>query len=470
MPTTKKTLSQTRPATGAHKPSGFARSVLGLEQYDWQIKFLDSLMPLHSQRVLRAANGSGKTTNIAGPLAIWHACMFKGSTTILTSGAWRQVTEQLMPRLRRWARQLEWKDRENSIITPEGSRIIGFSTDDPGKFEGWHAEDHGTQPLLIIIDEGKTVKREIFQAAARCQPTRFLAMSSPGAPIGGFFDISRRDEFKELVVTSAMCPHITERDLAMMEALCGGKDTLAYRSMAYAEWMANEGQMFVVSNLALRYLLDNPPKHVDGPNYYAVDFARSKAGDENVIAALRGNKVTIESAFVGNGDAVAVCDRIAAALHKAGAKPEECYGDADGLGADYISILRRKGWPIQEYRASERANTPVVYRNMGSEAWFNCNRRIEDRSIILPDDPILFKHLTERLYDVDDKGRLCLQSKEEMSYSPDRGDAVTMLFARNKFNVLTGMEQPAQNEFDKLFPPNEGDGMEAVFPGFSVGF
>src|SRR5208282_3125660 len=68
-----------------------------------------------------------------------------------------------------------------------GSRAIGFSTDDPGLFEGWHAER-----LLVVVDEAKSVDQPIFDAVERVlsagQWVRLLVASTPGGPCGPFYD------------------------------------------------------------------------------------------------------------------------------------------------------------------------------------------------------------------------------------------------------------------------------------------
>ena len=87
-------------------PVGFARGVLGMSLYDWQDAILwDADKP--GAIAVKAGNGSGKTTSIAAPLALWHAVAFTTSLTIITAGVYRQVKEQLFPALRRHARKFQ---------------------------------------------------------------------------------------------------------------------------------------------------------------------------------------------------------------------------------------------------------------------------------------------------------------------------------------------------------------------------
>ena len=123
---------------------------------------LKSLSKPGTRIALKAANGSGKTAMCAAPAALWHALIYPNSVCVTTSGVYRQVKEQMWPTIRSLARKvggLGIQINQTELSTPNGSRIIGFSTDDPGRFEGWHADN-----LLMIIDEAKTVKDEIFMA------------------------------------------------------------------------------------------------------------------------------------------------------------------------------------------------------------------------------------------------------------------------------------------------------------------
>ena len=84
----------------------FSREIFGLQLYDWQLKAMKSITGKGGKcRVaVRAANGSGKTTMLAAPAALWHALVYPGSITITTSGVFRQVKEQMWPCIRRLLR------------------------------------------------------------------------------------------------------------------------------------------------------------------------------------------------------------------------------------------------------------------------------------------------------------------------------------------------------------------------------
>ena len=121
---------------------------------------------------------------------------------------------------------------ETSITAHNGSRILGFSTDEPGNFEGFHNEH-----LLMIADEAKSIPDEIFQAIERCQPERTLLLSSPGAPAGTFFEAfhRHRKHYRQHSVTAFDCPHLKPAWIdAQIEK--HGRDSAFVRSMIFAEF------------------------------------------------------------------------------------------------------------------------------------------------------------------------------------------------------------------------------------------
>ena len=129
--------------------NGFVRAVLQLDSYPWAQRVYHDMDKRGAVVALKAANGSGKTVRIAAPVALWHAAIFPGSLTIATAGVFRQVKEQLFPAIRAHAHKFQgWEFNECEVVTHHGSRILGFSTDEAGKFEGWHNDN-----LLLILDE-----------------------------------------------------------------------------------------------------------------------------------------------------------------------------------------------------------------------------------------------------------------------------------------------------------------------------
>ncbi len=440
---------------------------LGKTPYEWQDEVMRDVMPKGSQTSLRAANEAGKTSIICVGIIMWHMLVFTHATVVITSGSWLQLKEQVFGALiKRQSAFPGFRFNESDIIGPDGNVCIGFSTKEPGRAEGWHAIDHDESPLLMIIDEGKTVPDSIYTAVDRCHPTRLLVMSSPGAATGAFYRIHTKERaaWKLHVVTAYQCPHIPLDTINKMIEKYGLEHPLV-RSMIFAEWMMNgDTEKFVLPWAQLDPALERPPAQTNEGDVEAfVDFARSPKGDEVVLAVRRGNKITIEEAFKGSGDSVRDCHRLIVAFEKHRLKQEWISGDEGGMGATYCDVLATMGWTIGRVNNQSASTQPRRYANLGTEMWFEFAALILGGQIILPGagekvlrDDKLNEQLTSRQYLVTLKGQLILMSKDDQpGPSPDRGDAVVGCCRR--FNRII--------EVQDIFKPSGFHGLDEALHG-----
>ncbi len=413
-------------------PLGFARGVLRLDSYEWAERIFADLDKRGASIAVKAANGAGKTERIAAPVALWHASVFPRSLTICTAGVFRQVEQQLFGAIHAHRHRFRgWTFNTCEVGTHHGSRILGFSTDEPGRFEGWHAEN-----LLVIVDEAKSVPDGIFEAVERCQPSRLLLLSSPGGCSGFFYEAfnSRRKFFRHHSVTARECPHISPAWIAEQVEKYGEQHPLV-RSMIFAEFMTF-GEDGAVIPLAFveRCLAEPPPFNADGPVQAFCDFAAG--GDENVLAVRRGNRVEIVAAW-REKDTMRALGRFICHFREQALKPEEICADDGGLGVAVCDRLAEAGWRVRRVNNGSAAGKPEYYANKGAEIWFEGRTQIERQQIILPNDRELVAQLTSRLGWPNSKGRLELESKQAMRArglrSPDKADAVlgAMMHAGN---------------------------------------
>jgi hypothetical protein len=168
----------------------------------YQIEVISQLQT--GKRVaVRGPHGLGKTA-----LASWTLLAFALTRDGLdwkaptTASAWRQLTKYLWPELHKWARRLKWEKigREpfNTRLELQSLNLklgtgeaFAVASDQPELIEGAHA-DH----LLYIFDESKAIPDAVFDSAegafSGTGEIFALAISTPGEPIGRFYDIHRR--------------------------------------------------------------------------------------------------------------------------------------------------------------------------------------------------------------------------------------------------------------------------------------
>lgn len=193
----------------------FAEETLQVPLYWWQDKVLTWFEAAPRQRVkgaLSTPNGAGKSERIVATLVLYWMTMYPQGKVVVTTKSGLQLDTQICPAITKHRSKFadSWKFIERRIVTPTGGTAIFFVTDEVGRAEGHHpVGDIFDGPVLIIVDEAKSVPEEIFEALDRCNYSALLYVSSPGARNGRFYDaFSPESGFKTLQVGLADCPHI----------------------------------------------------------------------------------------------------------------------------------------------------------------------------------------------------------------------------------------------------------------------
>lgn len=418
-------------------PAYFAWRNLGLDLYGWQAEALRALgYQAHGGRpvAVAAANGSGKTAALIAPAVAWFLTRYPRGKVVITSGSWNQLQNQLWPALERFGKPLGWTFTSGSspctIRTKEGGKGIGFSTNDALKAEGWHPTfGPDVDPVFVIVDEAKGVPDEIFGAFQRCTRKFQLWVSSPGKPEGKFYDAFHRNAglYWTRRVTSMECPHIDpkKREIDLLE---NGADSPLYRSMHLAEFTSLDGRVVLTPealNVAFGLQVAADPS---GEKVGFCDFAAG--GDENALAWRWGNVVKLH-AFWRDSNTTQARRQFLQHFNALQLYPGQVFGDADGIGNVIVDDFREDRFPMIEFHGGIPAKDPLNYANLVSECWIEACRDIERGRVSMGPrekfDPVLFEQLTTRRLEWDKKGRLRIESKDDMRArgvkSPDRADA-----------------------------------------------
>src|ERR1700677_773514 len=170
-----------------------ARDITQLPLYHWQeevLSWFDTWPRGRVKGALCTPNGAGKSERVVASLALWWLAVHPRGKVVITTRDSKQLDNQVFPAIRRHEGKFPgWKFVNRHITTPTGGRVVLFTTDEPGRAEGWHKEDDALGPLLIIVDEAKSVPDLIFQAIDRCTYNALLYVSSPGLKTGRFYDV-----------------------------------------------------------------------------------------------------------------------------------------------------------------------------------------------------------------------------------------------------------------------------------------
>jgi len=235
-------------------PIGFAEEILGLKLYWWQdigLTWFENAVGKRVKGSLCTPNGAGKDSIVIASLALWWVSVHQRGRVVITSKDARQIGEQTYPAIKRHRDKFQrWKFLDQYVETPTGGKILLFTTDEPGRAEGFHRETDidgrptADGPLLIMASEAKSISEEIFTAFDRCTYDGLLYASSPGPMAGRFYDSQFRAElgFQTLRVGLNDCPHIPrERIDDILRTY--GPDHPFTRSTLHGEFMEAGGEL-----------------------------------------------------------------------------------------------------------------------------------------------------------------------------------------------------------------------------------
>jgi hypothetical protein len=468
------------------------RSPTGGELYyqvrrsDWQRRILNAADQHKSKVTAVTCNGAGKTSRIIPGMVLPFMALNPRAKVVITSGVDRQVREQVFPHLTSHVmkRLKGWDYSDTKITAPNGAHCVGFTTREGGHFEGWHGNpdqlyrlfEHDG-PLMIIVDEAKSVARPIFHAIERCTHQHLALVSSAGGPEGEFYDSHHKaagSYTARFQIPASVCPHVDHAKNADLIARRGLADALV-RSKVFAEFMLDAGET-VISRAAVDALRANPPqarRYGQADEVVFCDFAAG--GDENTIGHRAGNVVRLVAAWTEK-DTMKAVGQFILEFRRLGLRPEDAgriYGDNDGLGRVMIDRLHELGWRIQRYSAADKAGREDEYLNRGSELWYEGAKKIAQREFVLEVDDQTAAQLAGRRGSVHaSSGRLRVEPKEEhnhrQGYSPDRAEAIlgAMLTVGAHVQQLSKDASP----FEQFAEMHRGDGtLVAVPAGMDAG-
>ena len=428
--------------------ANLAADKLSLGNASYQSYVLDA-MAEPGQYALQWANGCAKTAT-AALFLLWFLDCYPGGKALTTAGTWSQLKEQL------WREIPMWAERLKRQIVPMGDAMLQTSidlgpdwaafaraADRADTFEGVHGDY-----ILILVDEAKAIKAEIFGAFRRIMRGNpncmcwIVCLSSPGSPIGPFYDITNGDQahrWKTFKLSAYESERITLDQIAT-DAEDLGEESPLFISMDLGEF-PTEGEDTVIP-LSWAQAAINRVVTLDGPNFLGIDCARLGL-NETIMASLKGRTVKLERTYRGK-DLVWTFNT-AMELHTRDRYRSIGTDDA-GLGGGVTDQLKSAGLPVVPVigGGKEGMRQPLRYVNLNAEMWFSLRAELEagfndlanpEVGLCLPPDKRLINQLVSARYGYDDQSRRRLEKKKLKktaateggdSDSPDRADAVVI--------------------------------------------
>lgn len=418
---------------------------------------------------LRGPHGLGKTA-LASLTVLWFAITRDGAgiqwkvPTLASVG--RQLERYLWPEIHLWAARIRWDLLGRPPFGPHELLTLrlrlaygeawAMSASDPTAIEGAHATH-----LLFIYDEAKAIADAFWNASEGAFASAggdtegeawALALSTPGAPQGRFFQIHTRAPGTEdwrarhVRLADTIAAGRVSADWALQRARQWGPRSAVFIQRVLGEFATSETNAVI------------PLEWVEAANerWWALVEASANAGPVvamGVDVAREGNDqtciahscaaVVLEPVLPGVLLTGALVARVRVESAKFPGRPAIVV-DADGIGAGVFDGVRAhvdyqdRTYPFHAASSANwtDATGELEFGNLRAAAWWalrdELNPDIPEHvpSLALPPNDLLTGDLTAPTFEERAAGRIYIESKDDirkrLGRSTDVGDAVVM--------------------------------------------
>lgn len=450
-------------------PVLFAREVLLFEPDEWQKKALQDLAS-NPKVAIKSGQGVGKT-GMEAVCLLWFLCCFPYPRIVATAPTKQQLHDVLWSEVNKWMSRspllseiLKWTKTYIYMRNYEKRWFaVARTATKPENMQGFHEDN-----MLFIVDEASGVADPIMEAILGTLSganNKLLLCGNPTRTSGTFFDAFNADRaiYKCHTVSSADSPR-TNKDNIKSLIRKYGEDSNVVRVRVKGEFPKQEDDVFIMLSIVEHCtMIDLPEDKAISRISFGVDVARY-GNDETVIAKNVGGKITLPVSFRGQSLMTTVgkiVQQYREVIKEYPAYRGKIFVNIDdcGLGGGVTDRL-------EEVKAEEKLSRMVIvpvnaaakvpddvvedgkgkvkaceiYENMNTYLWGTVKDRMTLEEISLENDNELVAQFSCRKYRLTSRGRMLLESKEEMKKrgieSPDRADAVALsCYEKKTFNI-----------------------------------
>lgn len=439
-------------------PAAFLEDMLGIVCDEWQREVAADIVS-YPKVAVKSGQGVGKTALEAG-LILWFLVCRPYSKVIATAPTMQQLYDVLWAEIAKWLNSSRVKElltwtKTKVYVTGDSERWFATAktATKPENMQGFH-EEH----MFVVVDEASGVADPIMEAifgTLTGGDNRLLLMGNPNRIEGTFYDAFNRDrdKFRTYTVSSRDSRRTSRDNIVMLEAKYGrDSDVVRVRidgqfpkgaldsfiSLETVELACSRGNKIRQSDIEVAKML-----HV------GVDVARF-GNDKTVITPRISARVfefrkysrkdTMETA----GNVIMCCKEYMERfphVKRCMIKVDDS-GVGGGVTDRLNEIIREEGLPYSVIPVNNgEAASDDYYFNLGSQLWGYIKELLElnfsnhlqgkqDVQIELPDDGEMVKQLSVRKYRITSKGKIQLESKDEMKKrgldSPDTADSLSL--------------------------------------------
>lgn len=445
-------------------PVEWVEEVFGEQLWEAQRQILISLRD-NKRTAARSCFDIGKSF-ISARAVLWFLYSFPHSKVITTAPTWRQVERILWSEIR-VARSksrifLPGNITNTSLKIGDDWYAIGMSTDDPDKFQGFHAVN-----ILLVVDEASGVSEDIYRSSEgviTSENARLLLIGNPTNVSGTFYHAFKQPNYGKVVVSAFDTPNFTEFGITLEDIRA---DTwrekmtrpLSRPYLITPEWVADklfkwgeespmwsamvagefpvEGEDTLIPLSKIEAATRTPLEVTDdAPEKIGVDVARF-GGDKTVFVYRKGSQIR-DVRIYNHSSTMETAQHVStfAQLY-----PNASIAvDVVGIGAGVFDRLQQilPNQEVKEANVGLPARDSERFINLRAEWYWGLRERFIQGDIDLTlvpktilDD--LMSELSTMKFKFTSRGQIQIESKEDMKkrglHSPDIGDALMISFS-----------------------------------------
>lgn len=448
-------------------PVLFAREVLLFEPDKWQQEALMDLAE-NPKVAIKSGQGVGKTGMEAVAL-LWFLTCFPYPRVVATAPTKQQLHDVLWSEVSKWQERspllrevLKWT---KTYIYMKGHEKRWFATartaTKPENMQGFHEDN-----MLFIIDEASGVADPIMEAILGTLSggnNKMLMCGNPTRTTGTFYDAfhSSRWLYKCYTVNSEDSLRTNKQSIDALRKKYG-YDSNVYRVRVRGEFPKQEDDVFISLELIEQAVRTEPPGEEDIRKVaIGVDVARF-GSDETVIALAICGKIStkceLKEKYQGH-DLMTTVGKVVQKYRWIRDTFPDYTGnimvniDDCGVGGGVTDRLREVReeeelyyMDINPVNAAERVPDEEAYKNydnLTTYMWAQIREMMSGGALSLDNDDELAAQLSSRKYRLSSRGKIILESKDDMKKrgldSPDRADAVALSLFEPKLFDISGL-------------------------------
>jgi len=391
---------------------------------------------------VKSGQGPGKTA-VSNIIATWRTLQFINALTLVTAPTMRQAKHVWLAEYRRMLSRAHPILRKYIKVTKSDVRFGGSDYPDWGiklatatkaeNFQGVH-EEH----LTFLVDEASGVERDIIdtiKGTLTNDDSLLIMIGNPNTRDCAFFDCFNRfaKEWHLFTMNAEESPIVNKENIRKLEEEFG-RDSDVFRVRVLGEFPYMDPNCVMSSEDLWRCVETDPylaVKQALGEFRFGIDLARY--GDAESVVYRRSGLAVVEHKIYVKTDPNDVVDYAFNMQRRADWKNRDCtyVVDAGGMGQGVMRNFYKTGRKVMEFHTGG-SPTDSQYANKMTEAFFHVAKLARQGYMNIPNDYRLIQQLSSRLYFINKKGKIILETKDEYvkrGYeSPDRADAFAMCF------------------------------------------